>query len=143
MSARTTSGSRAPARTADGARRAARWWTAAAAVGVIGGFAHYLLVPRALPAGTPPGVRDAARVSAEIDLACWVVLGVLWLVFVGPLRAGRGWAKAAMIATTGLAAILDLMNLVGSWATFSTAVVQLALLATALLALSRLGRPAR
>jgi hypothetical protein len=143
MSSRTTSGSGAPAWTADGARRASWWWTAAAAVGAVGGFAHYLLALRALPPGTPPGIRDAALVSAEIDLACWVVLGLLWLVFAGPLRAGRGWAKAAMIATTGLAAILDLMNLVGSWATFSTAVVQLALLATALLALSRLGRPAR
>jgi uncharacterized membrane protein len=47
-----------------------------------------------------------------------------------------------LTATAGLGMLLDLMNLFGSWATIATAVVQLVLLAAALVRLHRAVRPA-
>jgi hypothetical protein len=141
MSPRATSGASAPP--ARGSSRGTRYWLAAAAVGVVGGLANYLLAASQVGAATPPGIRDAALLAARIDLGCWVLLGLLWLAFLGPLHAGRGWARVALTVTAGVAVILDLMNLVGSWASVVSALAQLALLAAALVSLYRRGRSAR
>lgn len=120
---------------ADRSSRGGRWWIAAGAVGVIGGLANYLLATRQAAPATPPGIRAAALLAAQIDLTCWLLLGLLWVVFLGPLRAGRRWAAVALAVTAGVAVILDLMNLVGSWATVVAGLAQLVLLVIALLAL--------
>jgi len=117
-------------------------WVAASLVGVAGGVANFLLATAAAAHTEVAGVGAAALVSAVLDLACWLVLALLWLALLVPLRAGRGWAKIALTATAGLGALLDLMNLFGSWATIATAIVQLALLAAALVRLHRAVRPA-
>jgi len=117
-------------------------WLAAAFVGIAGGVANYLLATAAAAHTEVAGVGTAALVSAVLDLGCWLVLGLLWLALLVPLRAGRGWARIALTASAGLAALLDLMNLFGSWAAIATAIVQLALLAAALVRLHRPVRPA-
>jgi hypothetical protein len=124
-----------PAGLADRSSRGGRWWIAAGGVGVIGGLANYLLAARQTAPAAPPGVRAAALLAAQIDLACWLLLGLLWVVFLGALRAGRRWAAVGLAVTAGVAVILDLMNLVGSWATVVAGLAQLVLLVIALLAL--------
>jgi hypothetical protein len=117
-------------------------WVAASLVGITGGVANYLLATAAAAHTEVAGVGAAALVSAVLDLGCWLVLGLLWLALLVPLRGGHGWARIALTATAGLGVLLDLMNLFGSWATIATAVVQLVLLAAALVRLHRAVRPA-
>lgn len=122
-------------------QRGGALWVVAALVGVAGGVANYLLALRELPAAQEVGVDGVALLAAEIVLACWVLLGLLLVALVVPLRAGHTWAKVALSVVAVVTALLDVVNLAGSWATVAAAVVQLVFLAAAVLSLRR--RPAR